>query len=218
MVLEGSSSDLFQDVIHNHPPYFAFPDLLVAVFETSTGCGGGGGLVKWITRSLEDNHFTNLTVFSTATSYEVDPTKNGPTKTASKDDSSPHVDEPTEDTTNKAVTIAHSTPRIYSYTPPVAPHPVYIATHLPKHCKTRSRSPNSWCPHCSVWVFSNILVSTWWWPTQKRAETCSCFLQQFENTVVLRLTFTHLISTIIESHNEDDAGWCGMMPPKILHC
>jgi hypothetical protein len=52
------------------------------------------------------------------TTYEADPTKNGPTKATSKDDSSPHVDEPTEDTTNKVVTIADSTPRIYSYTPP----------------------------------------------------------------------------------------------------
>jgi hypothetical protein len=41
----------------------------------------------------------------------------------------------------------------------------------------------------------DILVSTWWWSTQKRAETCSCFLQQLENTVVLRRTFIHLIST-----------------------
>jgi hypothetical protein len=29
----------------------------------------------------------------------------------------------------------------------------------------------------------------------ERAGTCSCFLQQFENTVVLRRTFIHLIST-----------------------
>jgi hypothetical protein len=39
------------------------------------------------------------------------------------------VDEPTEDTTNKAVTIAHSTSHIYSYT-----HPSKL------HCKARSRS------------------------------------------------------------------------------
>jgi hypothetical protein len=32
------------------------------------------------------------------------------------------------------------------------------------------------CPNCSIWVFSDILVSTWWWPTHKRAETCTCFL------------------------------------------
>jgi hypothetical protein len=38
----------------------------------------------------------------------------------------------------------------------------------------------------------------------ERAETCSCFLQQFENTVVLRRTIIHLIP-IIESHNEDGA-------------
>jgi hypothetical protein len=38
--------------------------------------------------------------------------------TQPRTDSSPRVDEPTEDTTNKAVTIAHSTPCIYSYTPP----------------------------------------------------------------------------------------------------
>jgi hypothetical protein len=43
--------------------------------------------------------------------------------------SSPRVDEPTEDATNKVVTIADSTPHIYT------------ATHLPKHCKTKSRSP-----------------------------------------------------------------------------
>jgi hypothetical protein len=55
--------------------------------------------------------------------------------------------------------------------------------------------PHSWCPHCSIWVFSDILVSTWWWHTQKRTETCSCFLQKFENTVVLGRTFIHLIST-----------------------
>jgi hypothetical protein len=53
----------------------------------------------------------------------------------------------------------------------------------------------NWYPHCSIRVFSDILVSTWWWPTQKRAETCSWFLQQFENTVVLWRTFIHLIST-----------------------
>jgi hypothetical protein len=34
-----------------------------------------------------------------------------------------------------------STSRIYSYAPPVAPHPVYIAKHLHRHCKTRSRFP-----------------------------------------------------------------------------
>jgi hypothetical protein len=50
--------------------------------------------------------------------YEADPTKNGPTKATSKDDSGPHVDKPTDDTTNKVVTIADSTSRIYSYTPP----------------------------------------------------------------------------------------------------
>jgi hypothetical protein len=38
----------------------------------------------------------------------------------------------------------------------------------------------------------------------EKAETC-CFLQQFENTVVLRRTFIYLISTITESHNGDDA-------------
>jgi hypothetical protein len=32
--------------------------------------------------------------------------------------STPHVDEPTEDMTNKVVTIADSTPHIYSYAPP----------------------------------------------------------------------------------------------------
>jgi hypothetical protein len=58
---------------------------------------------------------------------------------------------------------------------------------------------------CGICDGYDILVSTWWWPIQKRAETCSCFLQQFENTVVLRRTFVHLISTIIESHNGDDA-------------
>jgi hypothetical protein len=59
--------------------------------------------------------------------------------------------------------------------------------------------------YTSVWVFSNILVSTWWWHSQKRAETYSLFLQQFENTVVLRRPYTHLISTSIGSHNGDDA-------------
>jgi hypothetical protein len=39
----------------------------------------------------------------------------------------------------------------------------------------------------------------------EKAKTCSCFLQQFENTGVLRRTFIHLISTSIESHNRDDA-------------
>jgi hypothetical protein len=48
--------------------------------------------------------------------------------------------------------------------------------------------------HIVVYEFSDIRVSTWWWPTQKTAETCSS-LQQFENTVVLRRTFIHLIST-----------------------
>jgi hypothetical protein len=81
-------------------------------------------------------------------------------------------------------------------------------THIVQcgHCSKRG-FPHSWCPCCSIWVFSDILVSTWWWPTQKRAETCS-FLQQFENTVVLRRTFIHLISTSTESHN----GWCHQRP------
>jgi hypothetical protein len=43
-------------------------------------------------------------------------------------------------------------------------------------------------------------------PNTVRAETCSCFLKKFENTVVLRQTFIHLISTGTESHNGDDAG------------
>jgi hypothetical protein len=68
-----------------------------------------------------------------------------------------------------------------------------------------SSFPLTWCPHCSIWVFSDILVSACLWPIQKRAETCSWFLHQFENTVVLRRTFIHLISTSIESHNGDDA-------------
>jgi hypothetical protein len=48
--------------------------------------------------------------------------KNGGTrplpKATSKHDSSPRVDEPTEDTTNKAVPIADSTSCIYSYARP----------------------------------------------------------------------------------------------------
>jgi hypothetical protein len=39
-------------------------------------------------------------------------------KATSVDNSSPHVNEPTEDTTNKVVTSADSTSRIYSYAPP----------------------------------------------------------------------------------------------------
>jgi hypothetical protein len=38
-----------------------------------------------------------------------------------------------------------------------------------------------------------------------RCGICARFLQQFENTVVLRRTFIHLISISIESHNGDDA-------------
>jgi hypothetical protein len=50
----------------------------------------------------------------------------------------------------------------------------------------------TWCiVHIVVCVFSYIVVSAWWWPTQKRAETCSWFLQQFENTVVLPRPYTH---------------------------
>jgi hypothetical protein len=64
----------------------------------------------------------------------------------------------------------------------------------------------SWCPQCSICVFSDIPASTWWWLTQKRAETCSRLVQQFENTVVLQRSYTHLISTyqywIIQR------GWC----------
>jgi hypothetical protein len=52
----------------------------------------------------------------------------------------------------------------------------------------------------------------------KNGGTISCFLQQFENTVVLRRTFIHLISTSIESHNGDDAGWCGMMRDDVGWC
>jgi hypothetical protein len=52
-----------------------------------------------------------------------------------------HVNELTEDMTNKVVSISQSTSRIYSYTPPVAPHPVYIVTLLPKHCKVKCHSP-----------------------------------------------------------------------------
>jgi hypothetical protein len=66
----------------------------------------------------------------THTTYEADPTKNGPNKATSKDESSQHVDEPTEHTTNKVVTIADSTSHIYSYTPS-------------QTFKTRSRSPHS---------------------------------------------------------------------------
>jgi hypothetical protein len=44
---------------------------------------------------------------------------------------------------------------------------------------------------------SSWTLETWWWPNQKRAETFSCFLQQLKNTVVLRRTFIHLISTRI---------------------
>jgi hypothetical protein len=78
--------------------------------------------------------------------------------------------------------------------------------------------PHSWCPHCSMCVFSDILASNWLWPAQKRAETCSCFLQQFQNIVVLRRTFIHLISTIIKSHNGDDdtKGWCHQSFESIL--
>jgi hypothetical protein len=47
----------------------------------------------------------------------------------SEDDSSPRVDEPTENTTNNALTSADSTSRLY------------IATHLPNYCETRVRSP-----------------------------------------------------------------------------
>jgi hypothetical protein len=48
----------------------------------------------------------------------------------------------------------------------------------------------------------------------EKGETCSCFLQQFKNTVVLRRTVMHLISTIIESHNSDDATKDGNVMPK----
>jgi hypothetical protein len=50
-------------------------------------------------------------------------------------------------------------------------------------------------------VFSNC----WRKQLHVSAEKCSCFLQQFENTVVLRRIFIHLNSTSIESHNGDDA-------------
>jgi hypothetical protein len=73
-------------------------------------------------------------------------------------------------------------------------------SHLTKHCKTRSCSPIL-DVHTSIRVFSDILISTWWWPTQKRAETCSCFLQQFENTVVLQRIFIHLIFTSIKKND-----------------
>jgi hypothetical protein len=72
---------------------------------------------------------------------------------------------------------------------------------------------------CSVWVFSDTLVSNWWWPTQKMAETCSWFLQQFENTIVLRLPYTHLISTSA-AHAEDIQcrviGWFNMTKWEIF--
>jgi hypothetical protein len=47
---------------------------------------------------------------------------------------------------------------MYSYTPPVAPHPVYIATHLSKHCKTRSGSIIL-DVHIVVYEFSSIFQS-----------------------------------------------------------
>jgi hypothetical protein len=109
-------------------------------------------------------------------------------KVTSKDDTSSRVDEPTQDMTNEVVTIADSTSR-------------NIATRHPKHCKTRSRSPHSWSPHCSIWVFFDILVSIRWRSIQKRAKTCSCFLQQLENTVVLWRTFIHLISINKQIHD-----------------
>jgi hypothetical protein len=43
---------------------------------------------------------------------------NSTSKATSEDDSSPHVDEPTEDMTNKVVTCTDSTSRIYTYAPP----------------------------------------------------------------------------------------------------
>jgi hypothetical protein len=55
-------------------------------------------------------------------------------------DSSPHVNGPTEDIKNKVVTI---------------PLRAYIATHLSKHCKMRSRSPIL-DVHIVVHVFSPI--------------------------------------------------------------
>jgi hypothetical protein len=64
--------------------------------------------------------------------------------------------------------------------------------------------------------------STWLWPTQKRAETCSCFLQQFENTVVLRRTFIHLISASnlpwrSEANSYLHATHELLVPPCITH-
>jgi hypothetical protein len=53
------------------------------------------------------------------------------------------------------------------------------------------------CWRKQLYVSALFWVSTWWRPTKKRAETCSCFLQQFEYTVVLRRTFIHLISSSI---------------------
>jgi hypothetical protein len=47
--------------------------------------------------------------------------------------------------------------------------------------------------------WSDILVSTWWWPTQKRVETCSWFLQKFANAVVLRRKYTHLTPSLLTS-------------------
>jgi hypothetical protein len=75
--------------------------------------------------------------------------------------------------------------------------------HSSPNIVKRDLVPHTWCPHCSIWIFSDILVLTWWWPTQKRAETCSCFPQQFENTVVLRRTFIHSIPTSISIHHLD---------------
>jgi hypothetical protein len=62
------------------------------------------------------------------------------------------------------------------------PHRVDIATHLPSICRNEILFPHCWCVvHIVVYKFSPIfLVSTWWWPTQKRTEICSWFLQQFE--------------------------------------
>jgi hypothetical protein len=63
-----------------------------------------------------------------------------------------------------------------------------------------------------------VAMYMWWWPTQKRAKTCSWFLQQFENTVVLRQTFIHFISTSTNYWSECTPCWPVLLQSIELLC
>jgi hypothetical protein len=58
---------------------------------------------------------------------------------------------------------------------------------------------------CSIWTFSDILDSTWWWPIQQGAETCSWFFQKF---IKYSFVTTAIYVLIFYQYRITQRGWC----------